>query len=69
MKRLINVHRPSTSPKIGDTRPGTYVPVTYVAGGARVSATLADLAAYVANPEGFVTGVLAHRAQGRRRQG
>lgn len=69
MKRLLNVHRPSTSPQIGDTRTATYVPVTYTAGGVRVRASLADLAAYVANPDGFVTGLLAHRAKGRRRQG
>ena len=56
------------TPTIGDTRSGAYVPVTYRAGKAQVSATLADLAAYVANPHGFVTGLLAHRATARTRR-
>ena len=58
----------SASPRIGDTRSAAYVPVTYRAGKARVGATLADLAAFVANPERFVTGLAAHRARGRERR-
>ena len=56
------------TPTIGDTRSGEYVPVTYRAGKARVSATLADLAAYLEDPHGFVTGLLAHRAAARTRR-
>ena len=58
----------NATPKIGDTRTAAYVPVTYRAGKAQVGATLADLAAYIADPERFVTGLLAHRASGRERR-
>lgn len=49
MKRLLNVHRPSTSPQVGDTRSAEHVPVTYtMPNGERVTALLADLGAWYA---------------------
>lgn len=49
MARLINVHRPSTRPQVGDTRSAAYVPVTYVLpNGERVKGLLADLGAWYA---------------------
>ncbi len=48
MARLINVHRPSTSPQVGDARSGAYVPVTYrLPNGERVPGLLADLGEWI----------------------